>query len=138
MLVILRRCAGCAYRVGTEWDCDLSEQLGTKTLLVPDVCAIKADRLARLSQARRECPPFGPDIVVEVRSPNDRTDEREWKVRAYLEAGTLLVLDVMPDQRTIDAIALDQVTMFREGDTFHHEGAPWLHFDVAEAFADLL
>lgn len=30
MLVILRRCAGSGYRVGTEWDCDLSEQLGMR------------------------------------------------------------------------------------------------------------
>lgn len=29
LLVILRRCAGSAYRVGTEWDCDLSDVLGS-------------------------------------------------------------------------------------------------------------
>jgi len=40
MLVTLRRCAGSHYRIGTEWDCDLSEQLGNQTLLIPDVSAI--------------------------------------------------------------------------------------------------
>src|SRR6202034_3513082 len=39
MLVILRRSAGSDYRVGAEWDCGLSEQLGNKTLLVGDVSA---------------------------------------------------------------------------------------------------
>lgn len=40
--MILRRSAGSDYRVGAEWDCGLSEQLGNKTLLVPDVGAIAA------------------------------------------------------------------------------------------------
>lgn len=40
MLVTLRRYAGSDYRIGTEWDCDLSEQLGNQTLLIPDVSAI--------------------------------------------------------------------------------------------------
>jgi Uma2 family endonuclease len=138
MLVILRRCAGSDYRVGTEWDCDLSEQLGNKTILVPDVCAITAARLANLPESQRECPPFAPEIVVEVRSPNDRANEREWKVRSYLDSGTLLVLDVMPDGHAIDAITPNGTKSFHEGDRFRHSAAPWLRFDVAEAFADLL
>jgi Uma2 family endonuclease len=138
MLVILRRSAGSDYRVGTEWDCDLSEQLENKTLLIPDVSAIAAERLANLSEAQRECPPFAPEVVAEVRSPNDRPNERDWKVRAYLDAGTLLVLDVIPDALAIDAIALNGTAGFHENDRFRHEAVPWLRFDVAEAFADLL
>jgi Uma2 family endonuclease len=137
MLVILRRCAGSEYRVGTEWDCDLSEHLGNKTLLVPDVSAIAAVQLANLSEAQRECPPFAPEVVVEVRSPNDRPNEREWKVRAYLQAGALIVLDVIPDALAIDAIALDGSARFHENDRFRNDAVPWLRFDVAEAFADL-
>lgn len=138
MLVILRRCAGSDYGVGTEWDCDLSEQLGNKTLLVPDVSAIASERLASLSEAQRECPPFAPEVVVEVRSPNDRANEREWKVGAYLQAGALVVLDVIPDEHAIDAIALNGTTRFHENDGFQNDAVPWLRFDVAEAFADLL
>ncbi|HEX3369951.1 MAG TPA: Uma2 family endonuclease [Candidatus Cybelea sp.] len=81
LLVILRRGAGSAYRVGTEWECDLTEARGTKTLLVPDVAAIATKRLMDLAEARRDSPPFAPDLVVEVRSPNDREREREWKLR---------------------------------------------------------
>jgi Uma2 family endonuclease len=137
MLVILRRSAGADYRVGTEWDCDLSQQLGNKTLLVPDVCAIAAERLASLPEAKRECPPFAPDVVVEVRSPNDRLPEREWKVRAYLQAGTLVVLDVIPDALAIDAITLSGRARFHEKDGLRHDAVRWLRFEVAEAFADL-
>jgi Uma2 family endonuclease len=133
MLVILRRCAASGYRVGTEWDCDLSEQLGNQTLLIPDVSAIAAERLANLPEARRECLPLAPDVVVEVRSPNDRPNDHEWKARAYLEAGAPLVLDVMPNALAIDAIALNGTARFREKDSFHHDAVPLLRFDIAEA-----
>lgn len=138
LLVILRRCAGSAYRVGTEWDCDLSNALGTKTVLVPDVAAIATRRLMDLTDVQRDCPPFAPDLVVEVRSPNDRPNDREWKLRAYLAAGTALVLDVLPIEREIHAHTKDGNHVFRDGDGFAHEAAPWLQFDLAEAFADLL
>ncbi|MGA2760128.1 MAG: Uma2 family endonuclease [Candidatus Cybelea sp.] len=137
MLVILLRSAGSDFLVGAEWDCDLSEQLGKKTLLIPDVSAVSARRLASLAEVQRECPPFPPDVVVEVRSPNDRPNERAWKVRAYLQAGALLVLDAMPEALAIDAITLDGATTFHDEDGFRHDAAPWLRFDVAEAFAGL-
>jgi Uma2 family endonuclease len=138
LLVILRRCAGSAYRVGIEWDCDLSEALGTKTLLLPDVAAIATSRLIALADTERDYPPFAPDLAVEVRSPNDRPNDREWKLRAYLDAGADLVLDVLPGERVIHAHAKDGSRTFRAGDAFAHEAAPWLQFDLTEAFADLL
>ncbi|MFZ1017067.1 MAG: Uma2 family endonuclease [Candidatus Cybelea sp.] len=138
LLVILRRCAGSAYRIGTEWDCDLSRALGTKTLLVPDVAVILTSRLMDLADAQRDCPPFAPDLVVEVRSPNDRPSDREWKLHAYLDAGSALVLDVLPSEREIHAHTKDGSRTLHAGDAFAHEAAPWLHFDLAEAFADLL
>jgi hypothetical protein len=90
-------------------------------------------RLANLSEAQRECPPLAPEVVVEVRSPN----EREWQVRAYLEAGALIVLDVIPDALAIDAIALNGTARFHENESFRNDAVPWLRFDVPEAFADL-
>ena len=138
LLVILRRCAGSAYRVGTEWDCDLSEALGTKTLLVPNVAAIATSRLIALADTQRDCPPFAPDLVVEVRSPNDRPNDREWKLRAYLDARAALVLDVVPDERAMYVHTKDGSRTFHAGDRFRHDAAPWLQFDLTEAFADLL
>jgi Uma2 family endonuclease len=76
--------------------------------------------------------------VVEVRSPNDRADDRDWKLRAYLDAGAALVLDVLPSQSTIHAYTKGRTAIFRDGDAFAHEAAPWLQFDLDEAFADLL
>jgi Uma2 family endonuclease len=94
-------------------------------------------RLANLSEAQRECPPLAPEVVVEVRSSNDRPNEREWQLRAYLQAGALIVLDVIPDALAIDAIALNGTARFHENESFRNDAVPWLRFDVPEAFADL-
>src|SRR5580704_6827342 len=42
------------------------------TTLVPDVAFFSNARWARLSEEQRRKPPFAPDIVAEVRSPDDR------------------------------------------------------------------
>jgi len=85
-------------------------------------------------EPRTKHAPFALDVVVEVRSPN----ERDWKVRAYLQTGTLVALDVMPDVLAIDAITLNSTTAFYEADSVYHDAALWLRFVVGEAFADLL
>ena len=45
--------------------------------------------------------PFGPDLVVEVLSPNDRYGEVEEKVRMWLAAGSQLVWVVDPEARIV-------------------------------------
>ncbi|MBV8722621.1 MAG: Uma2 family endonuclease, partial [Candidatus Eremiobacteraeota bacterium] len=84
-----------------------------------------------------QVPAFAPDIAVEIRSPSDRLGEREWKIATYLEAESALVLDVAPRERAIHAFTKADVRSFFHHDTFVHETAPWLRFDLAEAFADL-
>lgn len=137
MLVILRQCGRPEFQAGTEWDCDLTEVIGAKTMLVPDVAAFRKSRLDALTDAAYQCPPFAPDVVVEVQSPNDRPVERAWKIETYLKAGSALVLDVVPESRTIVAITLEGLTRFESMQHFSHPAAPWLEFDIVEAFADL-
>ena len=138
MGTILRRCAGGRGRVGPEWHFDMSVQLGTKTILVPDVAFVARERLFGLSADFLQVPGFAPDIAVEIRSPNDRPGEGAWKIGAYLEAGSALVLDISPQDRTIRAIAPSfEDSIFAAGQTFEHPAAPWLVFDVDEVFADL-
>ena len=50
---------------------------------------------------RKKHIPFAPDLAVEVRSPNDRDDEVEEKIQLWLAAGSLLVWDVDPENRTV-------------------------------------
>lgn len=82
-------------------------------------------------------PNFAPDVAVEVRSPSDRPDEREWKIGRYLKAGSDLVLDVDPDRRTIEAVFPGGALHFEPGQTLAQPAVRWLTFPVDEAFADL-
>jgi Uma2 family endonuclease len=135
---IFRRLAKGRGLVGPELHFDMTLQLGVKTILLPDVAFVRRERLFGLSEKFLQVPNFAPDIAVEVRSPSDRPGIREWKRAQYLEAGSGLVLDVDPLRRTICAFAPDMdERMFAQGDTFDHPAAPWLRFEVAEAFSDL-
>jgi hypothetical protein len=58
--------------------------------------------------------------------------------RAYLDAGAARVLDVLPGERAIHAHTKYGSATFCPGDAFRHEAAPWLHFNLVEAFPDLL
>ena len=138
MATIIRRCAADRGKVGPEWHFDMSVQLGEKTILVPDVAFVRRERLFGLSKDYLQVPAFAPDIAVEVRSPNDRPGEREWKIAAYLRAGSSLVLDVDPFKRRIRAFSPgNDERAFTEADRFSHDAVPWLTFDVSEAFVDL-
>jgi Uma2 family endonuclease len=65
-----------------------------------DVAFVAGQRLALITNEEKHIP-FAPDLTVEVRSPNDRDDEVEEKVRMWLAAGSLLVWIVDPESRTV-------------------------------------
>ena len=136
---VLRRLGRGYGTVGTEWRFRLSEgtQTAGKTHLVPDVAFVSYERWRPLSDPERQEPPFAPDVAIEVRSPGDRNADVMWKIRAYLDAGASLVLDVFPEQRRIVAYAAAGALEYDEGDCFECSSVPWLRFDVREAFADL-
>ena len=137
MYRILYRRAGKRGLVGTELDVWPSGYRGAGTKFVPDVAYVSIERLRALSSEQREEPPFSPDIVVEVWSPSNEREYLDRKTARYLATGSLLVLDVNPQTRTIDAHDAHAVRRYETGDVFVHPVAGWLRFDVAEAFADL-
>ena len=136
LFAILRQLARDRGDVGTEWRCMLARS-PKKTTLVPDVAFVSRERLAPLDEEARELPPFAPDIAIEVRSPSDKVKFRVSKIRAYLDHGSTVVLDVHPRTRIIRAFTRDGVREFHEDDRFECAALPWFSFDVREAFADL-
>lgn len=68
------------------------------TVRAPDVAFVRAERPAG---PRRGYYDGAPDLAVEVLSPDDRPGYVEDKVAEWLEAGTLAVWVVDPDQRTV-------------------------------------
>src|SRR5438552_4196300 len=67
------------------------------TVRAPDVAFISRERLP--DPQTRGFPLLGPDLVVEVLSPNDRPGETLAKVGDWLEAGTKLVWVIDPERR---------------------------------------
>jgi Uma2 family endonuclease len=65
-----------------------------------DVSFVRRERLSQITNPQKHIP-FAPDLVVEVLSPNDRSDEVQEKVQEWLSAGSQMVWVVDPRSRTI-------------------------------------
>ncbi len=136
MYVLLLNLAGSRGDVGTEWRFWVAPG-EPMTSLLPDVAYISHERLAALTPEERESPPLAPDIAVEIRSPDDRVKNIEWKMQAYLLAGCKVGFDVIPAGREVRVFTRDGVTTLRHGERFRSRELPWLTFDVAEVFVGI-
>jgi Uma2 family endonuclease len=79
--------------------------------------------VAFVSKSRGLGPPddnwyeIGPDLAVEVISPNNKTSDTHLKVMQLLKAGTRLVWLVYPETRTVVAHTADGAVTLSETDT---------------------
>lgn len=137
LIRILHDCGKGRGFAGPEWRFEPGQIDRTPTELVPDVAFVSKERLFEVPEERLQKPPFSPDIAVEVRSPKDDLPYLQEKIERYLNTGSVLVLDVNPETRTIVAHASDGVREYACGQHFSHDAAPWLTFEVDEVFADL-
>lgn len=67
------------------------------TVRAPDIAFVSRDRLPLAGT--RGFPELAPDLVVEVRSPDDRPGETLSKVGDWLDAGVQLVWVIDPERR---------------------------------------
>jgi Uma2 family endonuclease len=137
LATLVARLAGERGDVGTEWRFYMNAPHVPRTSLVPDIAFVARERLDALTPEKREQPPLSPDVAIEIRSPDDRITNVEWKMRAYLDLGGTLALDVLPESEEIRAFTSNGMKIFGHGDRFACEAVPWLEFDVAEVFAGL-
>lgn len=86
-----------------------------------DVAFVSAERLKLIVKPQKHIP-FAPDLAVEVRSPNDRDDDVEDKVRAWLSAGSLLVWVVDPPTRSVAVYRLGAKPVILREDDFIDAG----------------
>jgi len=125
-------------QVGPEWRFRITPPGEITRPLVPDVAYVANARLAALAPAERETPLIAPDIVVEVRSPDDRPADVKHKLGVYLAAGVEMVLIVDPDRRTMDVFEADaEPRIYGAGDRFVSVRFPDLTFSLEEIFAEL-
>jgi len=86
---------------GTEQHFQVQPPGEISRTLVPDVAYLSYDRMPFDEQDATEIPRIAPDVVVEVRSPGDRQEDIDEKIRVYLAAGTTVIFLVDPDEKTV-------------------------------------
>lgn len=137
LLLILRREGGTTGSAIPELHLRLNDEPENQTVLLPDVAYYRDEQLLALDISDRLLPNVPPDVIVEVRSSNDRPGFREEKLRRYLAWGCPVVLDVDPRLRTIVVHDASSAQTLTQDDRFAHPLVPWLHFHVREVFAPL-
>ena len=102
---------------------------------VPDAAFIRADRLPPQAQLWRVSR-VGPDLAVEVVSPNDRPQEIAEKIDLYLTHGVPLVWVAYPRSRQVAVHRPGQEPLILgEGDTLDGgDVLPGFQLPVAEVF----
>jgi len=115
----------------------LNDDPTKRTVLLPDVSFYRTAEFRAIAPADRLLPNVPPEIIVEVRSPNDRPGFREEKIRRYLAWGCPLVFDVDPLPRSIVVHTRDTARTLGIDDRFSDPAVPWLTFDVSQVFERL-
>ncbi|MDE2481785.1 MAG: Uma2 family endonuclease [bacterium] len=134
---ILNRLGSAFGTSAVEVHLRLDDDAHHRTVLLPDVVFYRDETMLGIPQQDRMLPNVPPEIIVDVRSPNDRPGFREAKIARYVAWGCPLVLDVSVTPRAIVAITRDGARTYRPGDRFEHPAVPWLQFQVGEVFAKL-
>lgn len=133
---VLRAWARGKGEVGPEWRFRLTPPGEYTRPLVPDVAYVSYERLRGLSGRDLETPPFAPDIVVEILSPDDRAADVQHKREIYLATGAGLLLIVDPDARSIEALE-DGAQVTLTSGAYESRRFAGLRIAPAELFAEL-
>ncbi len=129
--------AGHRGQVGTEWRCYFLPAGERWSSLVPDVAYFSFERLPRDLGEAREKPAIGPDIAVEIVSPDDRRSILDEKVDLYFRGGTKLVIVVDPEQCRVELHERGGRKLFAPGEQARSCVFPDLTMDVSGFFVDL-
>jgi len=108
-----------AHDLGEVWGAETGCLLTTQpdTVRAADVTFVRRARTAAVPDDRGYWP-GAPDLAVEVVSPGDRPGEVAEKVATWLHFGTLMVVVVDPQQRTVAVHRPGQpVQLLGEADT---------------------
>lgn len=129
--------AGDRGEVGPEWRFRVTPPGEVTRPLVPDVAFVSCARLRGLSREEKQEPLVAPDVAVEVRSPSDRQQYIDEKIRVYLAAGSSLVIVVDPRAENLAAFDTHGSRRFLRGEIFAHPAIPGFALDLEELFAIL-
>ena len=125
-------------QVGTEWRFRLAPAGEARRPLVPDVSFMSYERLRALAPDDRELPTVGPDIAIEVSSPDNHAGYLRHKRAVYFATGTSVVIVVDPARRSVTVDDRDGArAVFSGGDVAVVSRYAGLRFSLIELFANL-
>ncbi len=124
----------CPRGLGEVFVAPFDVILGPRTVVVPDIVFVSAERSALLAERGVE---GAPDLVVEVLSAGTRRRDRVAKMNAYARCGVRHYLVVDPEDRTLEALALGEtgyslVAALEGDDVFEPRLFPGLTVPLAE------
>jgi Uma2 family endonuclease len=120
--------------VGTEWRFRIAPPGEAVRPLVPDIAYLSYERMGNASDDELEAPRIPPNIVIEIRSPEDQQAHLDHKVEVYLAAGVEVVLIIDPLRRTIIAHDAEQRRAYKVNDVFAHPALPGFTPAVSDLF----
>jgi Uma2 family endonuclease len=125
-------------QVGSEWRFGITPPGERTRPLVPDIAYLSFERMRGLTPAELDTPKLSPDIVIEIRSPDDRAAHLEHKRDVYLAAGVRLLLIIDPETRTLEAFEPNAPQrVLTAGETYETPSFPGLRIDLPAVFAEL-
>ena len=107
-----------AHTLGTVYAAETGFKLASNPDVVraPDVAFVRRERVEEVGDVEGYWP-GAPDLAVEVISPSDTYGEVQEKVFDWLDAGTKMVILVMPRKRTVTVYrSLSDIIMLTEHD----------------------
>ena len=108
-----------AHTLGTVYAAETGFKLASNPDIVraPDLAFIRRERVEAVGDVEGYWP-GAPDLAVEVISPSDTYAEVQEKVFDWIEAGTQMVILVMPRKRAVTVYrSLTDIVMLTEHDT---------------------
>jgi len=120
--------------VGTEMHFQVRPLGEIGRTLVPDVAFVSFERVPVKTLESNEVPHAAPDVVVEVRSPDDLQADIDEKVRVYLASGTRVLFLVDPERKDVQVVDVTGLRVVREPDVVTHESLEGFSLPVATLF----
>jgi len=124
---------GCG-EVCTEWRFQVQPLWEIRRSLVPDVAYISYERMPLEELERSGAPAIAPDVVVEIRSPDDRQSDIDEKVRVYLAAGTRAIFLIDPATKSVKVVDGRGERDLSAG-LIEHDSLPGFSLDANTLFA---
>jgi len=124
---------GCGM-AGTEWHFQVRPPGKISRTLVPDVAFLSYERMPIEEQEATEIPSVAPDVVVEVRSADDRQEDIDEKVRVYLAAGTNVIFLVDPDEKNVIVMDAEGSRVVGDDGVLEHPTLPGFSLPVRTLF----